>query len=84
MKTTLVLLSALAFATIFDAECVKQKQQVDCSHYEKLPPGEQRFCYAVYEPICGTDGKTYTNDCFFCSKVKETDDKLQFAHFGKC
>uniref|UniRef100_A0A2K5PYH0 Serine peptidase inhibitor Kazal type 9 n=1 Tax=Cebus imitator TaxID=2715852 RepID=A0A2K5PYH0_CEBIM len=66
-------------------ECAKQtKQTVDCSHYKKLPPGQERFCYQMYEPICGSDGKTYNNDCFFCSQVKKTDGKLKFVHFGKC
>ncbi|XP_055243381.1 serine protease inhibitor Kazal-type 9 isoform X1 [Gorilla gorilla gorilla] len=66
-------------------ECAKQtKQMVDCSHYKKLPPGQQRFCHHMYDPICGSDGKTYKNDCFFCSQVKKTDGKLKFVHFGKC
>ncbi|KAI4023350.1 serine peptidase inhibitor Kazal type 9 [Homo sapiens] len=66
-------------------ECAKQtKQMVDCSHYKKLPPGQQRFCHHMYDPICGSDGKTYKNDCFFCSKVKKTDGTLKFVHFGKC
>ncbi|KAL2779195.1 serine protease inhibitor Kazal-type 9 precursor [Daubentonia madagascariensis] len=82
--TAFVLLLALTFATMFNIECAIQKKQVDCSHYEKLPPGEKRFCHDAYEPICGSDGKTYSNDCFFCSEVQETDGKLKFVHFGKC
>ncbi|XP_037658013.1 serine protease inhibitor Kazal-type 9 [Choloepus didactylus] len=82
--TTFILLLALGLATIFNAECVKQRKQVDCSNYKKLPPGEERSCPEIYEPICGSDGKTYSNECFFCSEVKKTDDKLKFAHFGKC
>ncbi|KAL4700354.1 hypothetical protein H8959_014358, partial [Pygathrix nigripes] len=53
-------------------ECAQQtKQMVDCSNYKKLPPGQERFCHHMYEPICGSDGKTYKNDCFFCSQVKK-------------
>nr|XP_003934040.1 serine protease inhibitor Kazal-type 9 [Saimiri boliviensis boliviensis] len=83
--TAIALLLALTLATMFSIECAKQmKETVDCSHYKKLPPGQERFCYEMYEPICGSDGKTYNNDCFFCSQVKKTDGKLKFVHFGKC
>ncbi|VFV44589.1 serine protease inhibitor [Lynx pardinus] len=58
--------------------------QVDCSKYEKFPRREEGFCYEIYAPICGSDGKTYANDCFFCSEVRKTNNKLKFVHFGKC
>ncbi|XP_025245086.1 serine protease inhibitor Kazal-type 9 [Theropithecus gelada] len=83
--TAIVLLLALTLATMFSVECVQQtKQMVDCSDYKKLPPGQERFCHHMYELICGSDGKTYKNDCFFCSQVKKTDGKLKFVHYGKC
>ncbi|XP_014708059.1 serine protease inhibitor Kazal-type 9 [Equus asinus] len=83
--TAFVLLLALALTTIFNTECAKPRgQQADCSKYRKLPPGEERMCYEIYAPICGSDGKTYDNDCFFCSEVVKTDHKLKFVHFGRC
>uniref|UniRef100_A0A8D0SPT5 Serine peptidase inhibitor Kazal type 9 n=1 Tax=Sus scrofa TaxID=9823 RepID=A0A8D0SPT5_PIG len=57
--------------------------QVDCSKYKKSPP-EERVCYDLYAPICGSDGKTYSNECYFCYEVEKTKNKLKFAHFGKC
>lgn len=43
--------------------------QIDCSKYKMLP-SEERFCYEIYAPICGSDGKTYDNDCYFCYEVE--------------
>ncbi|XP_045671334.1 serine protease inhibitor Kazal-type 9 isoform X2 [Ursus americanus] len=81
--TAFALLLALALTTIFNVECAARPQQVDCSRYKKLPPGKEGFCHEIYAPICGSDGKTYPNDCFFCYEV-QTDNKLKFVHFGKC
>ncbi|XP_045140655.1 serine protease inhibitor Kazal-type 9-like [Echinops telfairi] len=67
-----------------DVGCAQQRKQVDCSQYKKLPPGEERLCHEIYAPICGSDGQTYANECFFCSEVVKTNSKLKFAHFGKC
>ncbi|XP_036703188.1 serine protease inhibitor Kazal-type 9 [Balaenoptera musculus] len=44
---------------------------IDCSNYKKLPPVKERVCYAVYAPIHVSDGKTYSNDCYFCYEVKK-------------
>ncbi|KAI4569950.1 hypothetical protein MJT46_007244 [Ovis ammon polii x Ovis aries] len=59
------------------------RNRIDCSKYKMLPL-EERFCYDIYIPICGSDGKTYGNDCYFCYEVEKTNNKLKFVHFGKC
>jgi hypothetical protein len=36
------------------------------------------FCEAIYLPVCGCDGKTYSNDC------ERKRDKVQLDHIGEC
>jgi hypothetical protein len=37
-----------------------------------------RFCPQIYSPVCGCDGKTYTNDC------QRTRARVSKSHDGKC
>lgn len=42
-------------------------------------PGSNCVCIAVYEPVCGADGITYSNSCrAYCAKKQEyTNGKCQ-------
>ncbi len=42
------------------------------------PVGSQPVCYTIWDPVCGKDGKTYSNKCF--AKVAGAE----IAYKGKC
>nr|XP_053655889.1 turripeptide Lol9.1-like [Cherax quadricarinatus] len=42
-------------------------------------------CIALYAPVCGTDGVTYSNSCFLGIAACENPQlNLRIAHQGKC
>ena len=45
--------------------------------------GCQGFCLTVLRPVCGSDGKTYTNLCELKS-AKKCDSTLTLQHHGEC
>ncbi|CAM5132088.1 unnamed protein product [Eretmochelys imbricata] len=80
MKITgAVLLFALALCCFY-SDAAGQADKGFCSEYKKPP----EICTLEYNPVCGTDGKTYGNKCVFCGAVYENLGSLCFQHYGEC
>ncbi|NXC12202.1 IOVO protein, partial [Corythaeola cristata] len=70
--------SGTAVGKKYDGECKKEIATVDCSDYPKP------VCLLDDMPLCGSDGKTYSNKCNFCNEVVDSNGTLTLSHFGKC
>ena len=44
----------------------------------------ERTCIKIYAPICGSDGKTYGNRCWFDLAKRCDDPSLTIKHKGEC
>ncbi|XP_040461072.1 double-headed protease inhibitor, submandibular gland-like isoform X1 [Falco naumanni] len=71
----LVLLSCLS-------DIVIARQRASCSMYRLAVLG-QLACPRNYDPVCGTDGVTYPNQCSLCREILVRRD-LDKKHDGKC
>ena len=56
--------------------------------YFLLFPFPQEVCPKIYAPVCGSDRKTYDNDCHLevasCNAFKQNGVNIKLAHGGIC
>ncbi|XP_067422800.1 serine protease inhibitor Kazal-type 6-like [Emydura macquarii macquarii] len=84
MKMTEALLLLTLAIFCFSGAASQAGNQVDCSEFKNPGRGREIYCAKVYQPYCGSDGKTYTNKCFFCVAVMKNNGALRLKQIGAC
>ncbi|XP_036170354.1 double-headed protease inhibitor, submandibular gland-like [Myotis myotis] len=82
MKTITALAVLALVATTWAVSPPAIGTAVDCSKYQGK--GSRLACTRQYKPICGADGKVYSNECMYCSLRQERGAVLRKLHDGEC
>lgn len=70
-----------------DGECKLDVVSIDCSKYPSTVAEDGRkliACPRILNPVCGTDGFTYDNECGICAHNVEQRTHVSKKHNGKC
>ncbi|XP_032929191.1 ovomucoid-like [Catharus ustulatus] len=81
---TSVLLALAVLCLALSTADAATHHEVDCSEYRRLQRGRPIYCERLYQPFCGSDGKTYNNKCSFCKAVLRSRGALHMKQAGAC
>nr|XP_021144781.1 ovomucoid [Columba livia] len=86
MKITgaFVLLALAVLCLASESTYAAKENEVDCSEYKSLQRGKPIYCERLYQPFCGSDGKTYNNKCSFCKAILRSRGALHLKQAGAC
>ena len=57
-------LTVIFFLTIFFTHCGKDSDDVRCIDQDLINQNINTACLEVYEPVCGCNIQTYSNECY--------------------
>ncbi|KAG5263720.1 hypothetical protein AALO_G00267860 [Alosa alosa] len=75
-RIVIVMFGLIALATA--AYIPDGATEVDCTEY-LLP-----MCTREYDPLCGTNGVEYSNECMLCLHNLEAKENIFVNHKGPC
>ncbi|XP_039934579.1 serine protease inhibitor Kazal-type 5-like isoform X2 [Hirundo rustica] len=58
--------------------------ELDCDRILHGVKGGRIFCSESSQPVCGTDGKTYKNECDLCSAAMRASNFITVNYRGEC
>ncbi|XP_042303213.1 ovomucoid-like [Sceloporus undulatus] len=77
MKVACLLLLTLTLFFIY-SDATIEAGRITC------PPYPKSICTLQYSPLCSSDGRTYSNSCFFCKAYIKSSRRLRLKHYGRC
>ena len=57
-------LSLIIFLTFFVTSCAKDSDDINCVDQDLINQNIDTACLEVYEPVCGCNIQTYSNECY--------------------
>ncbi|XP_023791634.1 serine protease inhibitor Kazal-type 5-like [Cyanistes caeruleus] len=62
----------------------QEDPELDCDRILHGVKGGRIFCSESSQPVCGTDGKTYKNECDLCSAAMRASNFITVNYRGEC